>query len=431
MARNKFALALISLTAALAMASCTAAPVPEKTHEVPGEPAQTRNIPGMAWGNGDDVIATKLDLESAKTWKIEDLFSRASDTKKWEHNKETLVGFGLSSKGELIGALSTSMDLDPETMELTSGSRTGVVEDGSFDPFTTTQDLVPADKYRQGVFGAVDEDTAVWVETPSADAFASNWRIFTGSVKDGTVSLLAQSEDVWDTDALPLTSGEPVPVIADSRVYWATTTEGNEPRLGSNVVSKALDGSGELEILSESAVSPAKVNAGIAVLELTLDKVSVGEDDPTLPGVPTSIVIHKDGGTVESLLVKKDSAKTSDTFGPLVADGETLLAEYGSDLFIVSAAGNDLKTVSTPTGYSVIGHNVCGNYATWTYEDTEGESNGFQYFLDLDTAELRKIANTHLFGKSLCNEEYFAWSVRDSSDDEAQAYFEIMKWKSE
>src|SRR5690606_25955728 len=136
------------------------------------------------------------------------------------------------------------------------------------------------DKNRQAVFADSSLNTTVWIETPSSDSIQSNWRIFSSPGTGQKTILVAQAKEVWDIEELPLTSGEPVPVIDDDVVYWASTSEGDGSRWGSDVVSKKLDGTGKLAVLSPMAVSPAKLKDAIAVLNLTPFEGSDEDIDP-------------------------------------------------------------------------------------------------------------------------------------------------------
>src|SRR5690606_2964138 len=106
---------------------------------------------------------------------------------------------------------------------LTSSSAVGTLDVNGFRPFASTEDLLEGDKNRQAVFADSSLKSSVWIETPSSDSIQSNWRIFSSPGTGQKTILVAQAKEVWDIDELPLTSGEPVPVIDDDVVYWAST----------------------------------------------------------------------------------------------------------------------------------------------------------------------------------------------------------------
>lgn len=285
------------------------------------------------------------------------------------------------------------------------------------------------DKNRQAVFGDASHEAIVWTETPSSDLFQSNWRIFSSQGVGQETALIAQSKEIWDVDELQLTSGEPVPVLKDDVVHWASTSEGDGSPWGSDVVSKKIDGTGKLDVLSPLAVSPAKLDNEIAVLNLTHLDDADEDADLRLPGVPTGITLHQDDRTSEKLMGKSDTSQSDNTFGPLMRSGRTLLTEYGSDMLVINTVERSVHSISTPAGSRPVGQKMCRDFATWTYETDGGEIAGEQYFFDLGSGNLTKIPNDKLFGETECNGEYFSWSLMDKSTEGAIAYDEVLKLK--
>lgn len=417
----------------LVLSACTQTPSANTSNTVnmaqPSSP-ELSPLAGLNWADGTAVQAYSVALSSASEIPRNQLFTPVESAPKISDKQANFVELGLNDQGDFLAAKTEAAGVNTDTWELSGHSRVGLFEDGdSFSAFSSTRNTINKDGNRQAVFGTVRSDEYVWVETTSTDLIASNWRIFSASSKDAKSRLVARSEDVWDSSELPLTSGEPAPVIGGDMVYWASTTEGTGTQWGSDILKKRVDGTGQLQVVAHKAVSPAVISTGVALLGLTPDKFAAEDLDPRLPGVPTEVRVIKSDASEQVLLSKSPTAKTDSAFSPMIGEENTLMTDFGSDTLVIDVEQKTIHSFSAPPGFGSSGQRICGDYATWTYLSPDGESNDQQYFFNVKSQQLQSIKVKDLYGETQCNGDYFAWSILDRSNKDALAHYEVLKFK--
>ncbi|XBH22965.1 hypothetical protein V5R04_07070 [Jonesiaceae bacterium BS-20] len=114
----------------------------------------------------------------------------------------------------------------------------GVVENGSFQPFSSTEDFVPEDAPRQTTDMAQNENTAFWIETDSTALSFDNWRVFAADLSDRESRLLARSEDVIPGLFMPAPARLGLTSAGD-RTYWNSYSP--SPALQQSIEDKSVD----------------------------------------------------------------------------------------------------------------------------------------------------------------------------------------------
>ena len=415
-------------------AACTAGPVdgsPESTVQ-----RETTVIQGVKWADGSEVQARTLDLNTATEEVIGDYFDSYASMDRWTGASELFGTLALTDQGELIGEFSHSMQPTRGDTELSSRGEIGVVRDDEFEAFASTENLVAGDGNRMVVDAATDNDTIVWVETAHFGDATSTWRIFTGGPGKET-ELMAKAEDYSDFLRRPSFDLNPVPVIDDDAVYWQGLLDDGEGNLSVSVFGQQAASGNAAEIIARNANDPVVLDSGVAVTDTMVDLEPGEEIDPARSPIRGQGISIVDRGTRTALLELTEPEDEETTLGTLSGGGQTLLTTVNDRLLVINVETREVLAVTAPEAetegftFFATGPEVCGDYATWTYRDPGGASNGEQYFLDLETSELGKIPEEKLFGKVFCNEEYFAWMVLDDADTRAAAHAEVMEWRDD
>ncbi len=133
------------------------------------------------------------------------------------------------------------------------------------------------------------------------------------------------------------------------------------------------------------------------------------------------IVLLNNDGTTTDLLKIAENAPEGSTFKTLNGSGSALSFSFNGETFVVDTKNKKAVAFTEPQDSYLAGLAHCGDTVTWTYTDANGEGVASQYVYNADKQTLRAVKEPELFGNSLCQGEYLAWSVRDSSNDSALA----------
>ncbi|MCW4465855.1 hypothetical protein OK351_10095 [Glutamicibacter sp. MNS18] len=414
--------------------ACTAEPT-----EGPSGPIgqwQTATIQGLTWEDGSEIQASVLDLDSAEEKIIGDFFGSYASVDGWAGSRERFGPLALTEHGDLVGEFSVALEPTRDDTDLSSHGAIGMVRAGEFEPFASTETLVAGDGNRMVMSAAAADDMVVWVETAHYGDATDKWRIFAGGAGKET-ELMAKAEDYSDFLHRPPFNQNPAPVIDDGIAYWQGLLDDGEGKLSVSVFAQhGTEGRGA-EIVVRDANNPVVLDSGIAVTDTMVDLDPGEEVDPVQSPIRGKGISIFDGNTRTPLLEMADPADPRTELGGLSGGGQTLITTVNEQLLVIDVETRQVSVVSAPEAetegftFFAAGPEVCGDYATWTYTDPAGRSNGMQYFLKLDTLELGRITEENLFGKVFCNDDYFAWLVLDGADSGAIAHAEVMEWKGD
>jgi len=152
-------------------------------------------------------------------------------------------------------------------------------------PWASTDTVVDDGQARVLGNVTVTDGWVVWMESTGYDAWLGRWRVFAARDDGSDLHLVARSEEWFTTDHDETMSGAQVAVV-DGRVYWSTyradlVSAAEQRARDAVVVSRALDGSGEIRVeavgvellaggygrLAMGVLEDGDVVAGIALLE--------------------------------------------------------------------------------------------------------------------------------------------------------------------
>lgn len=394
-----------------------------KPGAIEGAATQTQTLSEVQWGSGEDISAQVLDLGAATEVAFGDKFSAHDSTDNGLKDANLLVGLGLTSKGEILGEMSQGMKPTQADTELSDHGEIGLASKGEFKAFASTRKLVEGDGNRNVTSALATDAGYLWVESPHYETSARAWRLFTGG--PGMESkLLAKSKDEAEFDNVELSAEVAVPVVDGGTVYWSTLTSKEKGLTSSAVLKHSLTGNEESVIFAGNATSPAVLAQGIAVLDVVTENGSQKH-------VPKSISLHTQQADPEVLLTRSSTVDTTDSFKQLVGQGDTLMTQLAENLLVFNVQDKDVTAVKLPADARAVGYTICGQQATWAVVDHAGESDGWQYLLELKSNELSKVANDGLYGASFCNGHYFSWGIRGEVYPKKDAFVEVMRWKEQ
>lgn len=361
------------------------------------------------------------------------LLSALYDTSKWSKGRLTFSAFGFTDNGDIAGSLSDGQGIDHETFELTSSGNVGTTDGKGFFPWENTTGEVTGDGHRQVYEGSVRGSDVVWGETESTSLLSSNWRIFSKQEDSPKPILVAQSEDVIDTPEMPMVSGDATPEIHQDRVFWNSAYASEEGQLlGSAVFSKKLNGIGTITREIVDATEPVSLQDSVAVMRLIKSKPGEDEllEEPDFPAArdQRGIDLLKNTGEVTALLRIDENAPSGNTLGELSGGGSTLITSFNGDTLIIDATNRTAVSIAEPAGKDLTAPQQCGNTATWTYIDGNGEGIGAQYFFNTQSKSLTSVPEKDLYGETICTENRIALSYLEN--DKTSAYWRVFSLKN-
>lgn len=104
--------------------------------------------------------------------------------------------------------------------ELPTSTRTGLVVQCDFEPFDSTEGLVPGDSPRQTYDMASDDKNVYWLETASTSLSHDEWRLFSADIETGSSRLLLTAEEGLGLQGpLPVTAKTNL-TYRDGRLYF-------------------------------------------------------------------------------------------------------------------------------------------------------------------------------------------------------------------
>ena len=225
-------------------------------------------LPGtLVLADGSAPPIDSVDLSTARTARagvdFEVLYDAAPQSQAW-----SIGSLALDPSGRVFSA-KDSMDQYDGGAWLLEPSEVGLVENSTtFTAWPSSEEALKEAHPRQAYGASTDGTTAAWVETASTELGISNWRIFASS--GGEATLIARSEDVYDGD-LPAVDGDTEPLLANGRVYWATTVplDGRDgTTFGVQVMSRAADASDDAVVEGDFQVFYTRVIGEDVLLDL-------------------------------------------------------------------------------------------------------------------------------------------------------------------
>ena len=419
--------AAVAGVAALAVAGCASQNPQPVAHESAGYSA-------LEWADGSEFRISRIDLETATEAVPGRDFKQVSTTERWALGSESFASFGLDREGRLVGSMMENQGIDASTNLLISGSRVGRVVDDEFQPWPEAAGEELSNELRQVESGDSDGDNFVWFETPDTALVATTWKIFAKRAAASEPVLLAKSGDNADDPSLGAGMGGIAPVIHSDRVYWHTTVG---PEIGgmlnTQVVSTDLSGQGKMRIEESGAAYPVSLDDAVAAVRLEKldgeEEEEEGELNFLTMDDARGIVLLNNDGTRTDLLKIAENAPEGSFFKTLNGSGSALSFSFNGETFVVNTKSKKVIAFTEPQDSYLQGLAHCGDLVTWTYSDASGEGVASQYVYNSDKQTLRAVKEPDLFGNSLCQGEYLAWSVRDSSNDSALATDVVTKWK--
>ena len=418
-------LAALTGVAALVVTGC-AGQAPQPVADV------SAGYSALEWADGSEFRISRIDLQDATEAVPGKDFKEVSTTERWSLGSESFASFGLDSRGQLVGAMVENQGIDASTNSLTSGSRVGLVVGGEFQAWSAAMGVEPSDELRQLQGGDSDGANFVWSETPDTSLVATSWKIFAKAADASAPVLLAKSGDTVEDPSFGAGMGGISPVIHDDRVYWHTTVG---PEIGglldTQIVSTDLSGQGKTRIEDSGAAYPVSLDDAVAAVKLEKPDGEGEEGEPNFltPDDAQGIVLLNNDGTKTDLLKITENAPEGRTFGTLNGSGNALSFSFNGETFVVDTKNKKVVAFTEPRGSYLSGLAHCDDMVTWTYTDANGEGVASQYVYNTRKQTLRAVGEPELFGNSLCQGKYLAWSVRDSSNDSALATDVVTKWK--
>lgn len=386
----------------------------------------------LEWADGTEFRIGRIDLAAATEAVSGRDFKQVSTTEQWALGNKSFVSFGLDRRGRPVGSMMENQGIDSSTNGLTAGSRVGLVADGEFRPWPEASAAEPSGELRQLQNGDSDGENFVWSETPDTTLVATAWKIFAKHADSSEPVLLAKSSDNVDDPSLGAGMGGIAPVIHAGRVYWHDTVG---PEIGGSldtqIVSTDLAGKGKPRIEESGAAYPVSLDDAVAALRLEKREGTGGGmelDFLTMDDARGIVLLNNDGSRTDLLKIAENAPEGS-TFQTLKGSGNALSFSFNGETFVVDTKSKKAVAFTEPQDSYLQGMVHCGNLVTWTYTDASGEGIDSQYVYNSSKQTLRAVNEPELFGTSLCQGEYLAWSVRDSANDSALATDVVTKWK--
>ena len=386
-------------------------------------------LPGtLLLADGSAPPIDSVDLSTARTARagvdFEVLYDAAPQSQAW-----SIGSLALDPSGRVFSA-KDSMDQYDGGAWLLEPSEVGLVENSTtFTAWPSSEEALKEAHPRQAYGASTDGTTAAWVETASTELGISNWRIFASS--GGEATLIARSEDVYDGD-LPVVDGDTEPLLANGRVYWATTVplDGRDgTTFGVQVMSRAADASDDAVVEAAGATQPAVGDAGLYV-------VRAARDDPSIPD--GSFTIDRADGHGASTPVLSFSGDPGTSAFSLVAAGNRVAfaigtpADTGGVVVVLDLSSSTVSLVpllSSGRGTTLA---LCGDRLTWTSANGSlGEpDNASIGVLNLSSGDLARVIEPDNFWGVMCAGDLLSWKTIGMAVD-ARGTPTVVRWTAE
>ncbi|WP_460515329.1 hypothetical protein [Flindersiella endophytica] len=251
----------------------------------------------------------------------------------------------------------------------------------------------------QTTFAALDEDYAVWNETPDASLDVDRWTMYAFDRKTRKISQVAKAPIVKEIGTSPAVPGWTIPRLLNGWVYWAearsSPANGNQPEV--NIYGRKLGSPKPKRLIVAHAAQPVVTGHW-----LYYARFDPGRYDRTR----TYAIYRKDLTTGETSLIHQDDKHAG---GAYLAAYENVSAWVNRDGAVVY---RDTEKISHVSGEGIFwltaGRDVVGFYA--------GKEITSDYLLDLRTNCLHKLAETHGLADVHVNDTAVAWSVDNPND---------------
>ena len=418
-------MAALTGVAALAVTGCASQTPKAVAHEPVGYSA-------LEWSDGSEFMVSRVDLQSATEAVAGKDFKQVSTTEQWALGSESFGSFGLDREGRLVGSMMQNQGIDAATEDPATGSRVGMVVGAEFKAWPDATGSAPSNEIRQLQSGDSDGESFVWSETPDTTLVATSWKIFAKRADASVPVLLAKSSENVDDPSSGAGMGGIAPIIHGDRVYWHTTVGSDIGGvLNTQIVSTDMAAQGKIRLEESGVAYPVSLDDAVAAVRLEKLDGEGGEGDLNVPTLDDAqgIVLLNNDGTKTDLLKIAENAPSGSTFETFNGSGNALSFSFNGETFVVDTKSKNVIAFPEPQDSYLEGLAHCGDMVTWTYTDANGEGVGSQYVYDTNMQTLRAVKEPELFGSSLCQGEYLAWSVRDSSNDSALATDIVTQWK--
>lgn len=415
---------------AFTLVSCTASTTPVFDQDGESSPAQVQ-FPELSWSSdtgSEGITGTRVRLEDAVVVDIDELLTLEYSTQTFNTKKQSFMPLDISADGVLFGAVHpTAQQMKEKSFDgskVVIQSVAATVDSGKLAKFPGAQKTLSSDGPRQITAGASLDGQFVWSETASTAGGDTSWRVFTGG-KNQEPELLGRAEDfISEADGSVIPSGQQM-ALKGSTAYWDSVKNIDGSDFVPGILSSELDDTKQAREFLGYSQHPVALDSWVATIGMEQLEDSVG-----LRRQINLQNFAKDG-TGRSLALLREEGEGNEvatSFADLAGSGSTLMTAYAENLLILDVEGSLVAAVENPSERDPEGMAVCGNYATWTYSNDEEAGDSAQFFLNLDTKGLLRVANEDLFGETFCAGEYFAWSLMPLGDSEATSYAEVFKW---
>ncbi|MGW1766730.1 hypothetical protein ACWCQL_21990 [Streptomyces sp. NPDC002073] len=417
-----FAILLVGLTA------CTSAeggPRSTAGATPPAKPgASAPSAPGA--GNGSSfTISAALDTDAAAQ-------ARAGTQYTHRYTPATTVASGLTANvlditgdGRLVVAGSPDAKSVDGVVQIEQ-SRVGIQDATTFKPFPPAHNGKCQNTRRQAIYADEQQDTVVWTESASTNLFAVDWCVFAYNPQSKTSALLGDSATIGPKEGMPEPPGTSAVTVGTSQAFWATAypTPGKKPEFGVKIVTRGVNGGGQLETAVDRAKLPqavgdtlfyvrsADIAPGFDAHRFEIRKRSAQGD-----GVVASGRLAE-GQTVSAL----SATATRTTWVIANSDGET------STLYSLDLAANKAVSVKLHhPGPSTMHLRSTDTHLIWGSGSAAGDAG--QYLYALDTGKLWRLGSEEGYSVVHAKGDHIAWAAIPDTAPDAKATYEVADLK--
>jgi hypothetical protein len=418
-------------------AGCTAHPEPEPTpaSSVTAASDALRDEPTLVDGDGVPVEVTWVDTADAQPAVEGEQYTVDATISVPDECGAQLTTGALYDDGAWFVAQRPEENCAWQGEQwLPAPYQVGVLNPGDADPtlWDSTAVLVPGDHPRQVTTSAVTPDGAVWAETDSTNLTVDNWRVFAGDRATGHTHLVARSQEL--TGGSDLAYSEVTIAVDGSNGYWSSTPPdtGDGAAFVPVVVSKPLDGTGELATVATDADQPVATDVGVVVRTFTsvstVPAAAAGSGAPEAQDTtwPSGLGLVTQTGVKQLLSLSSDSPLTPEQHvtalsasGPLVAfavAGTAYLLDVvtGAVTGFRGAAGQGVEAASGSTDVvresSTINDTALdGRVLSWTFGGGSASVTAPLFVYRLDDEVTWRVDIERSFGQTWVAGRYVAW----------------------
>lgn len=306
--------------------------------------------------------------------------------------------------------VATEFSIGDPNVDLLGNPRLWQVRDGlgsmtsAPDPTGTSQVL----------YAVTDGDQLLWRETHSSNLDEEDWLIVVSDA-DGDASVIADSATFYTTDSMPAYNPDRHALaMAGDRAYWSVTDWPKnwapdaalaglyDERRTHRILSRALDGTGEITEVAEGAYGPS--SAGSRLLFIEDDRLRTGE------GQGDTRVIQIEDGRRTVLATTPDAPTGSGYVMTCGTDEYTSWADFDPSgqgtITIRDIDSDDVQELSVDAKGQI--ELSCGDgFVSWGRGSGEGDAQ--LYLHDIAAEETHVLGETKGYGKTYAGGDTISW----------------------